>query len=472
MIFNPKVVVLSLLAAVSLQSSAVNGNEENSSSEHILRRNEKLNSVAAMSLPMSKISKKKKSRQGLADPPYDGTVFVDENIITDSDPNTLQRVDMYDETRCGKRLFQDCFILSWISYLIFSRCLLVIMYDRAPADYVQVDSAYIFDAIFTDGVKTQFWVRGSDFSSDEAKEEALKYAKYIGSLPQFLRKNARVAQVLAGDYDWGGNSDGVLTIHSDVKYSIEGAQNGGDISEEVFVHEATHIIDEAIWAKSAYQNAVTVDNAYISSYAKDYPDREDIAETMTMWLGIELGTMNAADQTTVRNAIPNRLAYFDSQDYNLFPLGGAEGGAVSGYTWEKIHSSYYDTSNCESWDGEDAGSKTTILDNACTDFPGVIKWKVKGTMTSITCADMTEYRCKKKKGKSLCPNACGTTAAWCGENLKDGKGAVEYGVDDNGETKFKGCAFVKRVADKIAERCSKENVAKACRATCQYYQIY
>lgn len=355
----------------------------------------------------------------------------------------------------------------------FSHCLLVIMYDRAPEDYVQVDSAYIFDAIFTDGVMTQFWVRGSDYSSDEAKVQVLKYAKYIGSLPQFLRKKARVAQVLAGDYLWGGNSDGILTIHSGANYSIEGAQNGGDISEEVFVHEVTHIgIDEAIWAELAYQNAVTADNAYISDYARDYPNREDIAETMNMWLGIKLGTMNAADQTTAKNTIPNRLAYFDSQDYNLFPLGGATGGAISGYTWEKVDSYYYDTSNCESWDGEDAGSKTTILDNACTDFPDAIKWRVKGVMTSIKCSDMTEYRCKKKKGKSLCPNACGTTAAWCGENLKDGKGQVEYGVDENGETKFKGCPFVKRVADKIADRCSKGNTAKACRATCQNYQTY
>lgn len=236
----------------------------------------------------------------------------------------------------------------------------MVVYDRAPAAWVQVDSAYIFDAIFTDGVMTQFWVRGSDFSSEEAKVQVLKYAKYIGSLPQFLRKNVRVAQVLAGDNDWGGNPDGVLTIYSDRNYSIEGLQNGGDISEEVCVHEATHIIDEAIWAKSAYQNAVTVDSTYISDYARDYSVREDIAETMLMWLGIKLGTMNAADQITTRNTIPNRLAYFDSQDYNLFPLGGATGGVISGYTWEKVDSFYYYTSNCESWDGEDGGSKQTI----------------------------------------------------------------------------------------------------------------
>ena len=126
MIFNPKVLVLALFAAVSLPF-AVNGNEEDRFSEHIiLGRNEKKidgmsssSIAAAMSLPMSKISKKQKTNQRslVGDPPFEGTVFVDENIITDSDPNSLQRVDMYDETRCG--MFQDCLGRSWISYLIF-----------------------------------------------------------------------------------------------------------------------------------------------------------------------------------------------------------------------------------------------------------------------------------------------------------------------------------------------------------------
>ena len=87
-------------------------------------------------------------------------------------------------------------------------------------------------------------------------------------------------------------------------------------------------------------------------------------------------------------------------------------------------------------------------------------------MSSLYCKDMTEYRCKKKKGKSLCPNECGTTATWCD---KDAKGQVEYTVNENGDTVFKGCPFVKRVPDKIAQRCSKGNIAMACRETCKNY---
>ncbi|GFH59674.1 hypothetical protein CTEN210_16150 [Chaetoceros tenuissimus] len=103
-------------------------------------------------------------------------------------------------------------------------------------------------------------------------------------------------------------------------------------------------------------------------------------------------------------------------------------------------------------------------DSSCLDFPD--KFKFTKTVT-ITCADMTDYRCSRPKGESLCPNRCGTTADWCGDNLQDAKGRVEYGTDANGDIIWKGCAFVRRKADKIAQRCSKGNIALACRATCQ-----
>ncbi|GFH46384.1 hypothetical protein CTEN210_02858 [Chaetoceros tenuissimus] len=94
-------------------------------------------------------------------------------------------------------------------------------------------------------------------------------------------------------------------------------------------------------------------------------------------------------------------------------------------------------------------------DDSCTDFPDTLRFTKKKI---VSCSEMTPYRCSKTKGKSLCPNACGTTATWCS---RDAKG------DENGETIYKGCPFVARQPDKIASRCSKGNVALACRATCQ-----
>ena len=105
-----------------------------------------------------------------------------------------------------------------------------------------------------------------------------------------------------------------------------------------------------------------------------------------------------------------------------------------------------------------------LNDSSCLDFPDAIKWNKRRT---VYCKDMTTYRCSKIKGKSLCPNECGTTADWCGENLRDAKGRVEYRTKANGDIILKGCAFVRRAAGKIAQRCSKGNIAIACRKTCQ-----
>lgn len=84
-----------------------------------------------MSLPMREISpNKKQGHRSLADPPYWGTIFVDENIITDSHPNALQRIDMYDEKKCGKWLFRHLFFvderfhISFVLTVFKSKCMI------------------------------------------------------------------------------------------------------------------------------------------------------------------------------------------------------------------------------------------------------------------------------------------------------------------------------------------------------------
>ena len=46
-------------------------------------------------------------------------------------------------------------------------------------------------------------------------------------------------------------------------------------------------------------------------------------------------------------------------------------------------------------------------DETCSDFPDTFRLNKRKI---VSCSEMTPFRCSKKKGKSLCPNACGTTA--------------------------------------------------------------
>ena len=103
----------------------------------------------------------------------------------------------------------------------------------------------------------------------------------------------------------------------------------------------------------------------------------------------------------------------------------------------------------------------TFEDDICSDFPGKFKFTKRVT---VTCSEMTAFRCSKPRGASFCPVTCGTTDAWCDKNAQ---GRFEYGEDEDGQTKFRGCPFVGRVPENIATRCSKHNADIACRATCQ-----
>lgn len=63
------------------------------------------------------------------------------------------------------------------------------------------------------------------------------------------------------------------------------------------------------------------DPTFISTYARDVPDREDVAETFSAWFAVRYrpDTLSATQEQTILEAIPNRLAYLDRQHFNMAP---------------------------------------------------------------------------------------------------------------------------------------------------------
>ena len=95
------------------------------------------------------------------------------------------------------------------------------------------------------------------------------------------------------------------------------------ILEETLVHEASHTSLDADHAVSPqWFAAQQADNAFISTYARDNATREDIAETFLLWLAIRHRNDRIADslRQTVLETIPNRIDYFDAQEFDLFPV--------------------------------------------------------------------------------------------------------------------------------------------------------
>ena len=79
-------------------------------------------------------------------PPFSVAIFYDGDFITNFDTTSLETIEVYDETQH------------------------VIMYDRRTNSFLQDDEAHIFDVTFSDGIVTQFLVRGTDYGRSQAEQ--------------------------------------------------------------------------------------------------------------------------------------------------------------------------------------------------------------------------------------------------------------------------------------------------------------
>ena len=64
------------------------------------------------------------------------------------------------------------------------------------------------------------------------------------------------------------------------------------------------------------------DEGFISLYAKQHPQREDIAESFLPWFALRYrpDRISESDQRNILEAIPHRLRYFDEQEFPMYPV--------------------------------------------------------------------------------------------------------------------------------------------------------
>ena len=62
-----------------------------------------------------------------------------------------------------------------------------------------------------------------------------------------------------------------------------------------------------------WKQAMAADRKFISTYAKNYPDREDVAESATSWYATRIRTERqpVSDVDVTESTIPNRMNLFD-----------------------------------------------------------------------------------------------------------------------------------------------------------------
>ena len=224
-------------------------------------------------------------------PPFAGTIFVGPDIITPDDPSAFESITA---NGTGQRL----------------------MYDRRPDSFITL-TPYLFNAQYYDGLSIEIQIN-PEFDASEVGELAETYARYFGQLPTLLRRDVETSWIHKGVKPYGGGNENILIhIGQSEQYLLEG------ILEETLVHEASHTsLDSYYAASDEWLAAQRADPTFISDYAMEFAQREDIAESFLLYLGLRYRRDRISDDlaATIEASIPNRIQFFDTIAKDMYPL--------------------------------------------------------------------------------------------------------------------------------------------------------
>ena len=131
-------------------------------------------------------------------------------------------------------------------------------------------------------------------------------------MPTLLRTNVKTVWIHKGNQPLGGGNNNIL-IHAD--HAEESIAKG--FLEEELVHEGAHTSLDPPWMGIVnavdWRAAQTADGNFISDYARDHPEREDIAESFLPYLAVRYRSARISRpyERTILETMPNRIAYFD-----------------------------------------------------------------------------------------------------------------------------------------------------------------
>jgi hypothetical protein len=184
-----------------------------------------------------------------------------------------------------------------------------------PSPLVQL--AFIFVAYFRDGTSVDIALDADFETQDAAREEALRYAPRIGKLPTALRRGIERVVVHRGEEDATAFSDsGLIVLYSD---NATKRISTHDLEETLF-HESVHASWDGPHRSSAgWRAAQAADGAFVTHYAKNNPDGEDLAESALFAYALihHPERIPAADAERIRTTIPARIAFVEG----LIPRG-------------------------------------------------------------------------------------------------------------------------------------------------------
>ena len=232
----------------------------------------------------------------ITSPPFEGTVYISSEVLSPASPSAF-----LDVTSTG----------------VASRT----TFDRRANDWV-TNPSRIFRAAFRCGRESVDVIVNEEFTEQEAEYQAERFAFVLGQMPVGVRQAVEEIWVHGGSESAGGGNRSIL-VHTQ---EIDGVR---DFVEEIFLHEAAHTTLDPDWGGVVDATEWNVERAqdptFISTYAEENPDREDIAESYGAFIAWSVFTTQGLlpdAAALVEGAIPHRLGFFEGlgPDYGPFTL--------------------------------------------------------------------------------------------------------------------------------------------------------
>ena len=227
-------------------------------------------------------------------PPFGGTVWqLPTTLITDADPTRIREVSY-------RGLLQRTFYIF-----------------RDGGFRTITEDVHVFDA---GHIEVQVHPELGD--REAAREQAEIYAPIFGRLPWAVVAGVQELEIQRQGLRASLPLPQVVTVHTEAT-----VENPPDVirhgfMEEMFLHEAVHVtLDPHHKAAPGWLDAQRADPTFISTYAQDWPNREDLAETLSAWFAVRYrpDRLSASQEQAILDAVPARLAYLDRQHFDMSP---------------------------------------------------------------------------------------------------------------------------------------------------------
>jgi len=198
-----------------------------------------------------------------------------------------------------------------------------LFYDKSIPDFINYP-AHVYKVNFGDDLSIDFEIY-TEFTQQEAGNIEQKYAPLIGQLGKDLRKNIISFEFLKGqEVASAQRTDDLnyanITFHTEWLTSVVETRSDGDKTEELLIHESAHLsIDPYVYGQQEWTDAVNLDGNYLSTYAKDNPNSEDVAETFQAYIAVKYfpDRISNSLRDTILSVCLNRFEYFDSLNLDL-----------------------------------------------------------------------------------------------------------------------------------------------------------